>query len=340
MPTLSDIADWVGAERPANAEREVSGAAGLEGAGPGDVSFLASSKFLDQLKSTRALAVLVPMDFSCQGVGCVLLRVAKPEIAMATVLERLAPEVYRPEPGISAKADVHPTARVAPDARIGSFVSVGPRCVIGAGAVLHPGVRLGADVVIGASCELFPNVVVYDRCTLGDRVILHAGTAIGADGFGYRWDGKRHVKMTHIGTVEIGNDVEIGANSCIDRAKFSRTVVGPGTKIDNLVQVGHNVVTGAHCLLVGCTGIGGSTTLGNGVVVAGNVGVVEQIKLGDGVMVSAMSLVTESVEPGTRVGGIPAVSQTQNLRQIASVQKLPEALTRIKSIEKKLESES
>jgi UDP-3-O-[3-hydroxymyristoyl] glucosamine N-acyltransferase len=338
MPTLSDIADWVGAERPTNAEREVTGAASLDGAESGDVSFMASVKFLDQLKSTRALAVLVPMDFVCEGVDCVLLHVAKPELAMAKVLERLAPAVYRPEVGISAKADVHPTANVAADARIGAFVSVGPRCEIGAGVVLHPGVRLGADVKIGASSELFCNVVVYDRCTIGDRVILHAGTVIGADGFGYRWDGERHVKMPHIGVVEIGNDVEIGANSCIDRAKFSKTVIGPGTKIDNLVQVGHNVVTGAHCLLVGCTGIGGSTTLGNGVVVAGGVGVVEQIKLGDGAMVSAMSLVTESVEPGARVGGIPAVSQTQNLRQIAGVQRLPETLARIRAIEKKLDA--
>jgi UDP-3-O-[3-hydroxymyristoyl] glucosamine N-acyltransferase len=201
---------------------------------------------------------------------------------------------------------------------------IGKRCAIEKQVTIHPGVVLGSGVRLGEGSTLFPNVVIYDGCTIGKNVKLHAGVIIGADGFGYARNGNRHEKIPHTGTVIIEDDVEIGANSTIDRAALGETRIGKGTKIDNLVMIAHNVKVGQNSIIVSQVGISGSTTIGNGVVLAGKVGVTGHIEIGDGSMVGAMSGVSHSLEPGSQVSGLPAIPHTTWLRAINIFKKLPD----------------
>jgi UDP-3-O-[3-hydroxymyristoyl] glucosamine N-acyltransferase len=203
--------------------------------------------------------------------------------------------------------------------------------------VLHAGAYVGADVTIGDDCEFFANVVVRERVTIGSRVTVHANAAIGTDGFGYRWDGKQHVKVPQIGTVIIEDDVEIGSCACIDRAKFAATRIGRGTKIDNLVQVAHNVVLGPHCILAGQAGVAGSATLGAGVVLGGQSAVRDHISMGDGAMLAACSGVMDDVAPKSIISGLPALPHRQSLREQAALRKLPELVAEVRQLQSQLE---
>jgi UDP-3-O-[3-hydroxymyristoyl] glucosamine N-acyltransferase len=208
--------------------------------------------------------------------------------------------------------------------------------VLGARCVLYPGVYIGDDTTLGDDCHLLPNVVVRERCTLGHRVIVHAGAVIGTDGFGYRWDGKQHAKVPQIGTVEIGDDVEIGSCACIDRAKFAATRIGHGTKIDNLAQIGHNVVIGPHCIIVGQAGLAGSATLGTGVILGGQSAVRDHITMGDGAMLAACSGVMEDVPAKQIVSGLPALPHRQSLREQAALRRLPDLVVQVRKLEEEL----
>jgi len=334
--TLAEIAKWVGGAVRGDASRQISGVWGVEEANETQIAWLTDEKYAPQLRASRAGAVLVHDKFGETPMPAIL--VAQPSLAIITILQHFAPPTPRPAPG------VHPTACVAPSASLGRDVAIGPLTLVGENArigdrtVLHAHVFVGPDTAIGADCELWPCVVVRERCTLGDRVILHPNTTIGADGFGYEVVGGRHVKIPQIGGVAIEADVEIGANCTVDRAKFGTTRIGAGTKIDNQVQVAHNVQIGAGCIIVAQTGIAGSTRLGRGVVLGGKVGVKDHVVLGDGVQAAACACISKDLPPGSRVIGSPAEDYEQWVRQRAKVRRLPQLAEEVKALIERVRS--
>lgn len=338
--TLGQIAARLGCQAPppSSAGIAIAGPASLEEAGPSDISLLASKRYLRQFATTKAAAVLVTrsVELPPASGGPVVLLVDDAEEAMIRVLEMFAPPVPRPPAGVDPSARVDASAELADDVRVGPFAVVGARCRIGSRTVLHAGVFLGDDVTVGPDCELFPHVTVRERITIGHRVIIHANSVLGADGFGYRWNGKQHAKIPQIGTVIIEDDVEIGSCVCIDRAKFGVTRVGRGSKIDNLVQVAHNVVIGPHCILAGQSGVAGSARLGSGVALGGQCAVRDHVQLGDGAAVAACAGVAADVPPATAVGGAPAVLNRQFLREQAALRHLPDLIRQVRKIQEEL----
>jgi UDP-3-O-[3-hydroxymyristoyl] glucosamine N-acyltransferase len=344
MPhTLSDIAEMLNCPMPKTGSRvSITGLATLADAKPGELSFLGHDKYVKQFATTKASAVIVDKGVKLPPIptpdsGPVLLLVDNADLAMAQVLALFAPPIPRPQVGRNPTAFVAPSASVGDGARIGHHAFVGDNCRIGGNVVLHPGVYVGCDVDMGDDCELFPNVVVRERVTIGSRVTIHAGTVIGSDGFGYRWDGSAHAKVPQIGTVEIGDDVEIGSCVCIDRAKFAATVIGAGTKIDNLVQIAHNVRTGPHCVIVAQVGIAGSAELGTGVVLGGQVAVRDHAKIGDRAQAAATSGIAEDVPAGEIVMGTPALPRRQTLREQAALRKLPQIKDKVQELADEVE---
>jgi UDP-3-O-[3-hydroxymyristoyl] glucosamine N-acyltransferase len=323
--TLAELAALVGGELSGDGSLRVDGVAPLEVAGPGKISFFTNKRYRAAFEATRASAVIVSADETVAG-GRTVLRSANAYLAFAQISGLFNP----PAPvvaGISPQAAVDPTARVDATAQVGPLVSIGPGAVVGPGTVLHPGVQLGAAVTVGAGCLLYQNVVVRERCVLGDRVILQPGVVIGGDGFGFATDlvgagqGPRHFKVPQVGTVVIEDDVEIGANACVDRATLGVTRIGRGTKIDNLVQVGHNVVVGPLCIIAAHAGIAGSARMGMGVAVWGQAGVVGHVEIGDRANISAQAGVMRDLAPGERVAGTPAVHERVWARSMAAMER-------------------
>ncbi len=332
--TIQDLLDMIpGAGHEGAPDVRVTGLASLDEAGPGDLSFLANPRYKAALQTTRASVVLVPRDIAATpGEGQAYLRVDDPSMALAAICDRVE-RLLRPAP----PPGVHPSALVAPTAQVDASASVGPNCVVGDGAVVGARSVLGAQVVlgrcarVGEGCLLHPRVVVHDHCVLGNNVQLHPGVVIGSDGFGYiQVGGKppalRHKKVPQIGIVVIEDDVEIGANSTVDRARFGETRIGAGTKIDNLVQVAHNVRIGRHCIICAQTGISGSSSIGDYVVLWGQVGVAGHLKIGDGAFVGAQAGVAKDVEAGSKVTGTPARPFMDQRRQEAALARLPALL--------------
>jgi len=262
-----------------------------------------------------------------------LLIVDDADLALISLLEEAAWRPAEPQ-GVHPSACIDPTAVVGQGVKIGANAGVGPRSVIGDASVVHGGVVIGADVRIGQRCVLHPGVVIQDRCSLGSDVILHPGVVIGADGFGYRPapGGKGLRKIPHIGTVEIQDQVEIGANTTIDRGKFGATVIGAGTKIDNLVQIGHNCRIGRSCIICGCCALAGSVTLGDGVTLAGGVGIADQRVIGPGATIGARSGVMHDVPAGETWLGYPARPARRTMRSIAALEELPETLRQLRRV--------
>ncbi|HEV7300199.1 MAG TPA: UDP-3-O-(3-hydroxymyristoyl)glucosamine N-acyltransferase [Tepidisphaeraceae bacterium] len=343
--TLADIASLLNLplDRGGRGDTVITGLATLAEAKPGELSFLGHDKYVKQFTKTKASAVIVdrrvtlPAGASSNGAGPITLTADNADLAMSQVLERFAPPVPKPRPGRDHAAFIAPSASIGDGAAIGPNVFVGDNARIGRNVVLHPGVYIGADVSIGDDCVIFPNSVVRERITIGNRVIINAGSVIGTDGFGYRWDGRRHAKVPQIGTIEIGDDVEIGSCVCIDRAKFAATVIGPGTKIDNLVQIAHNVKIGPHCIIVGQVGLAGSAELGAGVVLGGQVAVRDHAKIGDGAMAAATSAIVEDVAAGEVVMGTPALPRRQTLREQAAIRKLPDLRVQVQKLAEEIE---
>ncbi len=325
--SLAEVAAAAGSPPPppAVAGRRVTGLAALADAGPGDLSMVATDAFARQFTRTRAAAVLADRRVRLPSgpPGTAVLPVDDVDAAVAAVLARFAPPVQRPPAGVHPSAVVSPTARLGPGVAVGPHVVVGDRAVVGNGSALHAGVVVGDDVTVGRHCDLYPHVVLRERVTVGDRVVLHAGAVIGSDGFGYHWNGTVHEKVPQIGTVVIEDDVEIGSCACVDRAKFGATRIGRGTKVDNLVQVAHNVTIGPHCVIVGQTGIAGSVQLGTGVVLGGQTAVRDHVVLGDGAISAARSAIAKDVAPGQTVSGMPALPHRQSLREQAALRHLP-----------------
>ncbi len=333
--TAGELARLVGGELCGDDARVIRGVATLEDAGPDDLSWVGEARHLTRLAGSAAGVVLVPVGGAVSTERTVI-RVADPNLALCTALAALAPPQPTVPPGVDPRSCVADSA-VVEGACVGPYVFVGPGAVVGAGTQLHPGVYVGAHSRIGRDCVLWPNVVLREYTTLGDRVVLHANVTIGADGFGYLQRNGRHVKIPQIGRVVIEDDVEIGANSCVDRARSGVTRVGRGTKIDNLVQIGHNVRIGEHCIIVAQCGISGSTTLGDHVVLAGQVGLIDHLKIGNRVVVAAKSGVARDIPDGQVWRGIPAVENSEYGRQAVGVRRLPEIMQQLRALTKRVE---
>jgi len=329
--TAAALATLVGGRLEGPGDLPVTGVGTLDDATDTQATFVSSSAHAKRLDGCRARVVLASesVDLGTGANGRAVIRVRDAEIALIPLLESFAPAPERPAPGVHAQAVVDASAVVHPSASVAAFVTIGARSRIDAGALLHSGVHIESDVVIGEACELHANTVVRARCRLGRRVVLHPSCVIGSEGFGYRPapDGRGLRRVPHLGGVRIDDDVEIGAGTCVDRAKFGDTVVGAGTKIDNLCQVGHNVRIGRSCVIAGLTGIAGSAVIGDGVRIGGQTGVADHVRIGNGAMLAGTSAVMGDVPDGAVWGGVPAQDARAALREAAAVRRLPE-LTR------------
>jgi UDP-3-O-[3-hydroxymyristoyl] glucosamine N-acyltransferase len=332
--SLKELADIVGGEVSGDGSVKIGGVAGIKEANPGDITFLANPRYEKFMDCTRASAVIAPPGTSSRGKPLVLSR--NPYLSFIKAVEFFVPNKNN-YPRV-----VHPAAVVDKTARIGSQVGIGACAVVEAGArigkgtVILAGSFVGRDTEIGEDCLLYPNVTVREEVTIGDRVIIHSGAVIGSDGFGFAKDGEVYRKIPQIGNVVIEDDVEIGANVAIDRATTGTTFVGKGTKVDNLVQIAHNVVIHENCILVAQVGIGGTTEIGKGATLAGQAGAVGHIKIGDGAVVAAQAGVTKSVPADTMVSGYPAREHSQAKKIYASLQKLPELVKRVADLAERL----
>ena len=331
---LRDLAASLGCAVRGDGGVEVRRVAGIDESGPGDLTFLANSRYLPRLATTRASAVILAPE-----VETPLPSVLSPEpyLAYARAAALLHP-CARPAPGVHPSAQVHPSAVLGEDVHVGALAVVGPRVQVGARTVIHAHVVLYADVTVGRDCLLHSAVQVREGCRLGDRVTVQNGAVIGGDGFGFarRRDGA-YEKIPQVGIVVIEDDVEIGALSAIDRASMGETRVGRGTKIDNLVQVGHSVRIGEDTVVAGQVGIAGSTKIGSKVILAGQVGVAGHLEVGDGVTATAQTGIPASVEPGAIVSGYPAIENRSWLKASAVFVKLPELQRRLRELERRLE---
>jgi UDP-3-O-[3-hydroxymyristoyl] glucosamine N-acyltransferase len=331
--TLASLADLVGGTVDGDGEREIIGAAGLEEAESGDIAFLAGRRGRKSLPSTKAGAVIAARGEDLAGRDA--LRVDNPTLAFARILELFHP-FGRPEAGIDDTAVIEDGARVDPAATISALCFVGRGASVGAGTVLSPHCFVGRETKIGRDVLLHPCVTIGDRVVISDRVIIHSGTVVGSDGFGYVYDGVKHCKIPQVGGVEIGEDVEIGANVTVDRATTGATRIGRGTKIDNLVQIAHNVQVGEDAVIVAQVGIAGSTRIGNGAMIGGQVAIKDHVTVGDGARLGARSGVLRDVPPGATMSGIGPLPHRQWLRAHAAFDKLPDLLQRLKELEAKV----
>jgi UDP-3-O-[3-hydroxymyristoyl] glucosamine N-acyltransferase len=331
--TVAELAERAGGRAEGDGGFVLSGAAGLPEAGPRDATFIEGARQLPAAAAGSAGALFVPPGLELPGRN--LIRVANPRLAFAEALALFHP-VPRPAPGIHPAAVVEAGAAVDPTASIAAFCFVGAGASIGARAVLRPFVHVGAGAAVGPDALLHPGVIVLDRVTLGARVTVQSGAIIGGDGFGYVFDGRAHRKIPQVGTVEIGDDVEIGAGTTIDRASTGATRIARGTKTDNLVHVAHNVTLGEHVLVVAQTGIAGSTSVGGGAVIGGQVAISDHVTVGAGARVASRSGVFQDVAAGATVGGFGPQPQREFMRSQAIFEQLPQLRRRIVELEKRL----
>lgn len=333
--TLKEIGELVGGRVDGDGSIVITGVSGIKEAVKGDITFLANPRYFPLIEKTLASAVLVPVDAETDFRPVV--RVENSSLAFAKVISVFSPS------GIKHPKGIHPAAVLSKDAKIGDGAAIGPYAVIEEGAVIgdrtviYPGCFIGAECTIGADSLIYPNVSIRERVSIGNRAIIHSGTVIGSDGFGFVAIEGRHQKIPQTGTVEIGDDVEIGSNVSIDRARFGKTIIGSGTKIDNLVQIAHNVVIGENSIIVAQAGISGSTTVGKNVILAGQVGVVGHVNIGDNAVVMAQSGVSKSIPENEVVWGYPAKPAKTAKRVNACVQSLPKLYDTVSELKKKIQ---
>ena len=334
MPfTVAQIAEKLRGEVIGNGEMPLTGFAAADNARPGDLTFADKEEYFLAAEASPATAILVSGPFTSASKA--LIRVPNARVAVA----RLLPVFFPPDEtplGIHPSAHIAPTAQIDPTAHIGPGCVIGPRVKLGARSVLLGGNHIGRDSQLGDDVCLFPNVVVYARSQIGHRVAIHAGTVIGSDGYGYVFDEGKHRKVLQVGNVIIHDDVEIGANSAIDRGALGSTIIGQGTKIDNLVHIAHNVVIGRNCLVMGQVGFAGSTRLGDYCVIASQSGIAGHLKLGNQATVGAKSGVMRDIPDKGTVLGIPAAPDKQAKRQFIAIQQLPDLLHRMRDLEKQV----
>lgn len=333
--TVRELAAWVGGEVIGDGELSIVAARPLSEAGPGDLTFVETARHFSSWEVSTASAAIVPTTIPVNGKP--VIRVADPLSAFATIVLALRGTPTATHTGrIDPTALIHPTATLAPDVTVGAFAIVGAESVLGARCEIHPGVLVGRNCRLGEDVTIYPRVVLYDDCILGDRVSIHANAVIGADGFGYRMNQGKHLKVPQLGNVEIGNDVEIGASTTIDRGTFGPTRIGDGTKIDNLVMIGHNCQIGRHNLIVAQTGLAGSVTTGDYVVLAGQVGIADHLMIGDRAIIGAQAGIAQDVPPDGRMLGTPARPIHEAHRTFAAGARLPGMIRDIRRIKKAL----
>ncbi len=333
--TAAALAQHLNGEVIGDGSIELSGFATADRAISGDLTFAEKDSYFAEADASNASAVLIAGD--CTSTSKVLIRVTNPRIAAAYALQLLYP-ANTFSAGIDPSATVAESATIAPSAHIGPGCVIGENVTIGAGAVLIGGNHIAHDSQIGSDTRLHPNVVIYSHTVIGDRTIIHSGTVIGADGYGYVFDQGRHVKMPQIGNVVIGNDVEIGSNTCIDRAALGSTTIGSGTKIDNLVHIAHNVTFGDNCLILGQTGFAGSTTFGDYCVIASQSGVSGHLNIGNQVTIGSKSGVMRDIPDKETVLGYPAAPHTQAKRQWVGIQRLPDIQQQLRDLQKQVKA--
>ncbi|MFQ5414990.1 MAG: UDP-3-O-(3-hydroxymyristoyl)glucosamine N-acyltransferase [Phycisphaerae bacterium] len=328
--TLEALADIVGGTLRTGGDARVTGVADVDCAGPDDATFVTDAKYASRLASSRAAVALVGHDVADTPMPAI--ECPHMPRAVARLLAAFAPDVAGPPSGVHPTAVVHDTAVVGPGAAIGPHVVIGAGTRIGASCVMHAGVYVGRDCTIGAGCVLWPHAVVRERCVLGDRVTLHPHAVVGADGFGFYFDAGRHERVPHIGAVILEDDVEIGACACVDRAKVGHTVVGRGTKIDNHVQVAHNVHIGEHCVIAGQAGISGSARIGDFCTLAGRAGVIDHVQLADRVTLATTAVATRDFPAGVTASGTPAREHRKAMREQAAVRRLPALIEQVRDL--------
>jgi len=331
---LADIAEAIGATLEGTPSVVAVRMAALDDAGPGCLCYADSANLAEQVATLDVAGVIVATDFPMLP-DHNLLRADDPKTAFIRALELFAPA--------SALDGVHPTAVVADTAVLGAGVGIGPLAVVEPGAHIgdhsqvHAGAYVGRDAVVGTECDIGVNCVLLDGTRIGDRCTLHPGVVLGSDGYGYQWSGDHHHKIPQLGIVVIGDDVEIGANTCIDRATLGETRIGAGSKLDNLVHIAHNNRIGRHVLLTGQVAIAGSSTLGDGVVAGGQAGIADHVTIGDGVQIGAQAGVIGDVVPGSKIWGTPARAMARVLREQAAAAKLPDLLKTVRTQQRMLE---
>ena len=333
--SLKELAEMVGGELTGSPDLPISGAADITDAEEGDIVFAESPKHLEEAVASRASAVIAFEGANDSGKPIVAVR--SPRYAFAQILTVFSPERRR-EPGIHPSSIVGSDTAIGEDPSIGPNVYIGRNTTIGRNVFIHPFVYIGDDVRIGDDCVLYPFASILDRTELRDRVTIHSGTVIGSDGFGYTKVGHEHYKIPQIGHVVIGDDVEIGANCTIDRARTGVTEIGRGTKLDNLVHVAHNVRIGEDCIIIAQVGISGSVKIGNEAVLAGQAGIKDHVTIGDGAILCARSGVIGDIEPGAFVSGYPARDHREQMRLYAAEQRVPALLKTVKDLEKRIKS--
>ena len=333
---LGEVAELVGGELIGDSETVITGISGIKEAKEGDITFLANAKYAFLVKSTKASAIITSFDDIDSDKP--LIKSKNPSLIFTKVVGLFSPQNIKQPQGI------HPTAVISSDVSIAKGVSIGAYAIIEEGAsidegtIIYAGCYIGYQSQIGRDCLIYPHVSIREDTEIGNKVIIHSGAVIGSDGFGFDVVKGIQEKIPQIGKVVIKDDVEIGANVTIDRARFDKTIIGKGTKIDNLVQIAHNVVTGENCIILAQTGISGSTTLGEGVILAGQVGVVGHITIGNKAIVAAQAGVTKSVKSNEMVSGYPAKPHKDAKRVNACLQRLPDFYKKIKNLEEKIEA--
>ena len=334
--TAAEIAAMVQGRLVGDCPHALHGVASLAESTEADVAFLGNDKYREQVPNSRAGVVLVPENYTAEPpAGRAWVVCADPSDAFTKVVLAFTPPPVEYKPGVHPTAVIDPTAVVPASCHVGANVVIEPKAVIGEGTVLLPNVFVGQEAQLGERCLIYPNVTIRERCILGNRVILHAGVVVGSDGFGYKSSAAGHEKIPQVGIVQLDDDVEVGANSTIDRARFGRTWIQAGTKIDNLVQVAHNVEIGRGCILVAQCGVAGSTHLGNGVILAGQAGVVGHLRVGDGAIVMAQAGVSKDAMPGAVLMGSPAQDRKAFARERLLLKKLEAMEADLKALIKK-----
>lgn len=333
--TLAEIAAIVKGEVIGDRHLVITGLSGIKEAQQGDLTFIANPKYIPLSRTTNASAILTPRDAKVAGKS--IIRTENPSLAFSHLASLMfETDAFFPK-------GIHPSAIIAKDAVIGKNVAIGPytiiesRAQVGDNTTIYSGCYVGHRTVLGKNCLIYPNVTIRERITIGNRVTIHSGTVVGPDGFGYVWADGKHEKIPQIGTVIIEDDVEIGANATIDRARFDKTVIGKGTKIDNLVQIAHNVIMGKHCIIIAQVGISGSAVIGDGVILAGQVGVHGHLTVGDGVRTAARTGITKSIPPHMTIAGYPAQPYMAEQRLHAALRRVPSYIKTILDLKKRVE---
>ncbi len=334
--SLAEIAAMVQGELDGDGGIKIRGVAKIETANPGEITFLSNPKYAKYLETTNAAAIIVSRDFPATTRP--VIRTQNPYYAFLRVLQVFHPPVVTVAVGIHSTAIVDETAQLGRNIRVGPGVVIDRNCRIGDEVVIHAGVVIGPEVEIGHHTLIYANVTVRERVRIGNNVIIHSGTVIGSDGFGFAREGQQYFKIPQVGTVIIEDDVEIGANCAIDRATLGATVIHRGAKLDNLIQVAHNVEIGENTVIAAQTGISGSTKIGKNVMIGGQVGFVGHIEIGDNTIIGAQSGVSKSLPPNSTYFGYPARPMMQAKREEAALRRLPDLLKRIAELEAKLET--